>query len=199
MTNASLREIGRDGLIGSPPTDDDFEALVTLFSDEAVVATLGGVRSQTFVRELLMRWQSLWEERGFGPWIFREVPSRRFIGYVGVAMASAGEAGEVELLYGLMPDFWGAGVATRASTLAIDFVFEQREQRKQREQIARGEGLDELIAYTLIENQASRRVMEKLGFSWECEIAHAGFPHAFYRLKRSHWEEGRMATSGRTP
>ena len=59
MSSASLREIGTDGLIGSPPTDDDFEALATLFSDEAVVATLEGVRSQTFARDLLMRWQRL--------------------------------------------------------------------------------------------------------------------------------------------
>ena len=174
------RQIGPGDLLGSPPGPGDLDSLARLFSDERVVATLGGARSREAVGESLSRWEKLWAERGFGPWIFRVGPNRAFMGYVGVAMASAGEPGEVELLYGLMPEFWGAGRATRASRLAVDFVFDPERHP---------EPLDELIAYALVDNLASRRVIEKVGFDYEREIEHAGLPHAFYRLKRAKWNE----------
>jgi RimJ/RimL family protein N-acetyltransferase len=43
-------------------------------------------------------------------------------------------------------------------------------------------GLDDIVAFTLPTNDASRRVMEKLGFSYERDIEHAGMPHVLYRL-----------------
>ena len=39
----------------------------------------------------------------------------------------------------------------------------------------------DLIAFTLPDNLASRRVMEKAGFAYEREILHAGLPHVLYR------------------
>jgi RimJ/RimL family protein N-acetyltransferase len=45
-------------------------------------------------------------------------------------------------------------------------------------------GMSDLVAFTLPINQASRRVMEKIGFSFERDIVHAGLPHVLYRIKR---------------
>jgi [ribosomal protein S5]-alanine N-acetyltransferase len=44
-------------------------------------------------------------------------------------------------------------------------------------------GLGTVISYTLPGNLASRRVMEKLGFSYEREIVHYDLPHVLYRLQ----------------
>jgi ribosomal-protein-alanine N-acetyltransferase len=41
-------------------------------------------------------------------------------------------------------------------------------------------GLDRLVAFTLPDNVASRRVMEKSGFIYERHIEHAGLPHVLY-------------------
>ena len=38
-----------------------------------------------------------------------------------------------------------------------------------------------MIAYTLPDNLASRRVMEKAGFAYEREIQWVGMPHVLYR------------------
>jgi ribosomal-protein-alanine N-acetyltransferase len=182
----AAHEISADGLVGSPPQIEDLDELIGLFSNERVVAMLGGARSLVRVREILGVWQALWNERGFGPWILRRGPKREFVGYAGVAMASAGQPGEVQLLYALLPEVWGAGVATRAATFAIDSVFGRSDSS----------GIpDQLIAYTLTINSRSRRVIEKLGFLYEREIGYAGYPHAFYRLVRSEWIQVREPPS----
>ena len=46
-------------------------------------------------------------------------------------------------------------------------------------------GLADVVSFTLVENRASRRVMEKLGFEYEREVEHAGLPHVLYRLRTS--------------
>jgi [ribosomal protein S5]-alanine N-acetyltransferase len=40
------------------------------------------------------------------------------------------------------------------------------------------------VAFTLATNQASRRVMEKVGGQFESDIVHAGLPHVLYRITR---------------
>ncbi len=40
--------------------------------------------------------------------------------------------------------------------------------------------LDRLVAFTLPHNIASRRVMEKSGLGYECDIVHAQMPHVLY-------------------
>ena len=39
-----------------------------------------------------------------------------------------------------------------------------------------------VVALTLVGNRRPERVMQKLGFSFEAEITHAGLPHVLYRL-----------------
>jgi RimJ/RimL family protein N-acetyltransferase len=44
-------------------------------------------------------------------------------------------------------------------------------------------GLEEIVAFTLPHNVASRRVMEKVGFRYERDIEWAGLPHVLYRQR----------------
>ena len=41
-------------------------------------------------------------------------------------------------------------------------------------------GLDRVVAFTLPDNVASRRVMAKAGFIYGRDIEHAGLPHVLY-------------------
>jgi RimJ/RimL family protein N-acetyltransferase len=45
-------------------------------------------------------------------------------------------------------------------------------------------GIANLVAYTRVDNVASRRVMEKLGLTHERDFEHAGYPHVLYRTIR---------------
>ena len=70
-----------------------------------------------------------------------------------------------------MPDFWGRGLATEIARALLTIGFEQL-------------ALAQLVAFTLATNQASRRVMEKVGFAFERELVHGarGLPHVLYRI-----------------
>jgi hypothetical protein len=48
-------------------------------------------------------------------------------------------------------------------------------------------GMADIVAFTLATNQASRRVMGKVGCTAEREIVHAGLPHVLYYIKRDEW------------
>ena len=45
-------------------------------------------------------------------------------------------------------------------------------------------GLDNVVSFTLPSNDASRRVMEKLGFCYEKNCWYAELPHVLYRLTK---------------
>ena len=76
---------------------------------------------------------------------------------------------EVEIVWTVDPDRWGQGLATELGAASVAHAFGPL-------------GLAEVVSFTLIENRASRRVMEKLGFAYEGETEYAGLPHVLYRL-----------------
>lgn len=164
----------QDGeLVGMPVSASDLPYLAVLFGDVEVAKTLGGIRSDDEIVAIYSRWRSLWDELQYGPFMFR-IDGDAFVGYSGVVPAPIGSPGDIELLYGILPSFWGRGVATRMSQLVVDWAFGQR-------------GFDSLVAYTLETNTASMGVMEKLGFRYERDIEKSGFSHVLYRLTRETW------------
>ena len=42
----------------------------------------------------------------------------------------------------------------------------------------------ELVSFTLPHNAPSRRIMERLGMTYERDGEYAGLPHVFYRLTK---------------
>ena len=61
----------------------------------------------------------------------------------------------------------GSGPATELAQASVDVAFDEL-------------GLREVVAFTLPDNVASRRVMEKAGLRYEREIVHVGLPHVLY-------------------
>lgn len=164
----------RDGdLVGMPVSDSDLPYLALVFGNAEVGKTLGGTRSDDEIVAIYARWRDLWEQHRYGPFLFRGAGDT-FVGYSGVQPAPIGEPGDIELLYGILPNFWGSGVATRMSRLVVDWAFDRP-------------AINSLVAYTLKTNHASMGVMKKLGFSYERDIEKAGLPHVFYRLTRDIW------------
>ncbi len=51
-------------------------------------------------------------------------------------------------------------------------------------------GLEDVVAFTLTANKASRRVMEKVGMRYERDITHAGLPHVLFRVTAGEWHRG---------
>jgi RimJ/RimL family protein N-acetyltransferase len=152
----------------------DYDDLRRLHQDRLAMATLsadGQPLPAEQTRAGLNDSLEHWERHGFGVWTFRDLADGAFVGYCGLRREVFEGRDEVELLYALLPAYWGRGLASEMAAAVLAIGFERL-------------GLDDVIAYTLTTNRASQRVMEKAGFSYERDIVHVGLPHVLYRLKK---------------
>jgi RimJ/RimL family protein N-acetyltransferase len=112
-----------------------------------------------------------WDRHGFGMWLLRDRDSGEMVGRGGLQYTYTAGLNDVEAGWAIIPERWGQGLATELAHACVDTAFDQL-------------GLLELVAFTLPDNAASRRVMEKAGFTYERDIVHAGLPHVLYRRRR---------------
>jgi RimJ/RimL family protein N-acetyltransferase len=142
--------------------------LRVLHHDERVMATLGGIRSDEETRRFLEEKLTHWRERGFGMWVFRSRDSGEPVGRGGLQHMVVENVPEVEVGYTVGAEDAGRGYATEMTDEMASVGF-------------RDLGLASIVAFTLPTNLASRRVMEKTGFTFERDIDHAGYRQVLYR------------------
>ncbi len=111
-----------------------------------------------------------WERHGFGLWLLRDRGTGEMVGRGGLQHTFVAEMHEIEVGWAIVPERWGEGLGTELARTSLDVGFEQLH-------------LLQVVAFTLPDNMASRRVMEKAGFRFECEIEHVGLPHVLYRCR----------------
>ena len=95
---------------------------------------------------------SRWETEKIGFCAVVEKSSQRFAGWCGLWRLK--ETSEIEVGYALVKEFRGRGYAVEASEAFVKYGFEQL-------------NLKEIVAVARAENRASRRVMERLGMSYD--------------------------------
>lgn len=162
-------------------SDDDLDGFVALHAEPRVMEKLGSTLSHTESRVALTRITRTVESGGLGPWAAELVHGAKFIGLVGLSRPTFEAAFTpcVEVVWRLLPEYWGNGLATEAARASLDFGF-------------RVLGLPEILAWTTPDNVASRRVMAKLGMTHDAgdDFDHprlfAGHPlrrHVLYRAR----------------
>jgi RimJ/RimL family protein N-acetyltransferase len=112
-----------------------------------------------------------WNRHGFGMWLLRDRETGEMVGRGGLQHTYTAGLNDVEAGWAIVPERWGQGLATELAHAGVEVAFEHL-------------GLLEIVAFTLPDNIASRRVMEKSGFAYERDIVHAGLPHVLYRRRR---------------
>jgi RimJ/RimL family protein N-acetyltransferase len=144
--------------------------LAGLHADRRVMATMGGsTATAEESRAWIERNLRHGEEPGLGIFVFRERATGRFVGRGAIRRIEIGGGEEVEVGYAVAADLWGRGLATEMARGLVAH--------------AEAGGLRDLVAYTEPTNAASRRVMEKLGFSHERAVEHHGRPQVLYRRR----------------
>jgi RimJ/RimL family protein N-acetyltransferase len=93
---------------------------------------------------------------GFGLWAVEVPDVASFIGFVGLIVPrfETHFTPCVEIAWRLSAEFWNRGYATEGARAALRFAFE----------VLR---LEEIVAITIPANAASRRVMEKIGMTYD--------------------------------
>jgi ribosomal-protein-alanine N-acetyltransferase len=119
---------------------------------------------------------------GFGPWAVEAPGTADFIGFVGCwrIVRELPFTPAVEIGWRLDQHYWGKGYAVEAAKVSLRDAFDRTE-------------LPEIVAYTAVQNEPSRRVMEKLGMTYDpsadfkhpaVEDGHPLQRHVVYRISR---------------
>jgi [ribosomal protein S5]-alanine N-acetyltransferase len=145
--------------------------MVQLLCDPRVASTLGGVPSPARVAAEIEHLAEHFRRHGYGFWVWREKATGEVVARGGIEHTHVAGRDEVEVGWAVMADRWGEGFASELGAASVRAAFDEH-------------GIDELVSFTLPDNRASRRVMEKLGFAYERDVVHAGEPHVLYRLAR---------------
>lgn len=127
------------------------------------------------------RFQHLFETVGVYPWVI-EIPGELpFAGIVGISDNRLALPFDDPLQVGwrLVSSVWNRGIATLAARLSLIDFFERSDE-------------ETIVAYTAVANDASQRVMEKIGMVREYEFQHPLVPmesplakSVVYRLNRT--------------
>ena len=161
-------------------------ALLTMFGDPRVGATMGGVWTAETVAGHAAAIDAHWSEHGFGYWMWFERSSGKPVARGGLARTVFDGQPELEVGWTTAPARWGEGFATELGQAAIDVAFGALES-------------PDVVAFTLPHNVASRRVMDKLGFTYEKAAPYKTFgEHVLYRLRTiapATWEDGQADRS----
>ncbi|AFZ29214.1 GCN5-related N-acetyltransferase [Gloeocapsa sp. PCC 7428] len=171
-----------DRLTASRLCAEDFSILCQMHQDPNVMTTLNGIRSDAQTKQYLHRNLEHWQRYGYGLWIFRDKTNGEFVGRGGLRNIYVDGNDEIELAYALMPAYWGKGLATGMAKAMLKVGFENLE-------------IAQVVCMTLTTNQASQRVMAKVGFQYECNIIHANLPHVLYRLTTEQWQQNHNQNS----
>ena len=173
MANSSdLTVLQIDGFIMRPIQFSDLDVLATIWADPEVTRFLpsqGIPISRENTEKSLQLFTEHWRQKGYGIWAIIDNISFQMSGYCGLRYL--GELDEFEVLYGLAREYWNRGIATQAARASISFAFS----------IA---ALERIISMVLPDNQASRRVIEKAGLSYEKEIHIFNLDVLYYAISR---------------
>jgi ribosomal-protein-alanine N-acetyltransferase len=156
-----------------PMEPDDAPALHALLSDPEVAAWLRpkGVSGPFSLEECegwVARDVAHWAAHGFGAWLAWD--GGDCAGRCMVKHSLVEGRGEVEIGWAVASRYWGRGVGTSIGRHVLTAAAEH--------------GIDNVVAFTRVDNLRSRRVMEKLGLVHEREFEYAGYPHVLYRTIR---------------
>ncbi len=132
------------------------------------MAYLGGVRDAEATRAYLDRNLKHWTEHNFGLWMLRDRADGRMAGRGLLRTIELDGQRDVEIGYGLAPEYWGRGWGTEIAATCLEHGQNDL-------------GLTTMIAITEVGNTGSRRLLEKLGFAFERELEMNGGRQTVYR------------------
>jgi len=158
-----------------PLENADRDGLHAVFVDADVrrYLTDGDEMSADWIDTVIRDSVDSFERVGVGMWGVRERSRESLIGFTGYREFY--DPPVLELLYALLPDSWGRGLATEMAEAALAFGFE------------RG-GMDEIRASTDGPNVASENVMKRLGMRFHSRDVAEPWDQIHYVISRAAWQ-----------
>ncbi len=171
MAAATQHELSTARLRLCPIADTDVEALHRLWTNKEVRRYLWDNRIIPIetVQTIVTNSASFFDDTGSGFYSVRLKSSPdEIIGFCGNRPFEG--TGEIELLYGIHPDFWSRGIGTEAAHSVLQHGI-------------RDCGFERVIAATDTPNQRSVKVMQRLGMFFDRRQKHHGLDTVFYSIR----------------
>ncbi len=166
-------------LVMRAPTKRDLDGIVKL-ANNPKIAEMTATVPHPYTRKDAEAWLDKVDSgQGRSLVLFAKGEKRVLVGVAG--FGHRGEEHNPEIGYWIGEPFWKQGFATEAARALIDHAFSETE-------------IDALSASCRINNEASRRVIEKCGFQWTgtglCQVKALGasVPSDRFVLSRRTWE-----------
>lgn len=155
-----------------PLVSADVPALHRFYNDPEVRRYLWDNQeiSTEQVQDIVVQSQSCFDQFGAGFFAIEMLDTPGVIaGFCGYRRFEGSD--QPELLYGILPEFWGQGFVTEAAKAVLSYGFDRCE-------------LPSVIAATDTPNQASVRVLQRLGLFFRERREYHGLDTVFYGLNR---------------
>lgn len=161
--------------------ESDLDAFASLNADPRVREFFPSLMTRAESEASIGRMRAHQAEHGFGFWAIEAPGVADCVGMCGLAHVyfEAPFTPCVEIGWRLAHEYWGRGYAPEAARAALDYGFDTLK-------------LDEIVAFAVVENAKSRRVMEKVGMTYDPadDFDHPGLPaghplrrHVLYRIR----------------
>lgn len=166
-------------LVMRAPSKRDLDGIVKL-ANNIKVAEMTATIPHPYTKKDGESWlEKVSSGRGYSLVLYAKGETRKLVGVAG--FGHRGEENNPEIGYWIGEDHWGQGYATEASRALIDHAFSET-------------AIDALSASCRIQNEASRRVIEKCGFQWvgtglnQVKALGASVPVDRFVISRRTWE-----------
>lgn len=165
--------------------ESDCDTMTLINQDPNVMKYFPAIADRQQTLELIKRIMTHQEKYGYSLYAVEIKSSAELIGFVGLLHRTKEEFDahfmpSTEIGWRLSSLHWNQGYATEAALAVLDYAFNQL-------------NLKEVVSFTVLQNKASRRVMEKIGLhhSAEDDFDHPKLAkdsplcrHVLYRLKQ---------------
>lgn len=148
-----------------PWHEDDWSAFAPIAQDSAVMRYITGGTPWTGerVRRFVAKQIARHAAEGYCRWRLEEKSTGLTIGFCGGGRMPGLADDEVEVGWWLARSHWGRGLATEAARAALSHLFHQ---------IA----LPRVVSMAMVDNAASLRIMDKLGYRFLRHMTYNQFP-----------------------
>lgn len=161
-------------LILRPLNENDVDAIYAMRSDAAVMRFIREPQNRRESADWIELVSSRWHDEKIGFCAMIEKSSNEFVGWCGIWRLK--ETKKLEIGYAVAKDFWGKGLATEAALEFLGYAFEKLSPEK-------------IVAVAHPENAPSRRVMEKLGMSYDYTGVFYGSDLVHYSITKMEFKQ----------
>jgi len=165
-------------LVLRPVNAQDVPALHRHWTDRSVRRYLWDDEVISFeqVEEIVRRSEQSFTERDYGLWAIRQADSDELLGCGGYWEFH--DPPRLELVVSVAPAFWGQGFAAETGRLLLRYAFDEL-------------GFSEVRASTDAPNEASLRLIERLGFRYSCRAELGGLDTVFFTFQKEEFPRSR--------